>query len=76
MDEKDPYSENALTDGAPVPFLVVILITPPIASAPHNILWAPRRISIRSILSVVRLAKLKLPDVALFITAPSMSTRT
>ena len=43
--------------GVSRPRLVVILITPPMASDPHIMLWFPRKISIRSMLSVVKLAK-------------------
>src|SRR5437016_14241418 len=67
---KEPYSEKPATLGVSRPRLVVMLITPPMASDPHSILWLPRRISIRSLLSVVRKAKSDAPVVALLTIAP------
>ena len=61
----------------PAPFLVMILITPPMASEPKTALAAPLKTSIRSILSVCKNAKSKAP-VGLegsFISTPSINTK-
>ena len=71
---KEPYSRNAPPVGAPVPFFVMMLITPPIASDPQSMLCAPRRISIRSMLSVVKFPKSNSPAVGLLTMTPSTKT--
>ena len=54
---KEPISVFNLTLGPIFSLVVIILITPPIASLPHNIDWEPFRISILSILELNKLEK-------------------
>src|SRR5512133_689631 len=74
----DPYvppSAAALAPGGPRPSRVTTCTTPAIASEPYSTLPGPRTISIRSTLSVVRLAKLYAPP-GWFTGTPSTSTFT
>jgi len=55
----------------------MISTTPPMAWLPHRVDWEPRRISMREISPVSRLAKSKPPEgwVGSFSCTPSISTR-
>ena len=72
---KLPTSKDANWDGFfPVPFFVVMLITPPMASEPQTVLWGPLRISIFSMLSKFIFPNSNPPVVFEFAWTPSINT--
>jgi hypothetical protein len=62
--------------GGPVPFLVMMFTTPPMASAPYSVACPPRMTSIRSIRSGEMSDRSVWPSVGLDTRTPSTRIRT
>jgi hypothetical protein len=71
-----PASACTVPEKGPVPFLVMMLTTPPMASAPWRVDCGPRMISMRSMRSGETSERSTRPRVGLFTRTPSMSTCT